>query len=111
MFTYYTYMLSNFARTVFYIGVTNNIRTRLWQHRNGQGGVFTSKYRCHYLMYFETFDDVKQAIAREKNLKNWHREWKINLIKKKTPLCLIWQPIGLNNIYLEKVPKQVRHDY
>jgi putative endonuclease len=85
MNSYYTYILSNFARTVFYIGVTNNIQIRLLQHRDGQGSAFTSKYRCHYLMYFETFTDINQAIAREKNLKNWHREWKTNLIRKENP--------------------------
>lgn len=79
--TYYTYIMSNFARTVFYIGVTSNVHTRVWQHRNGEGGVFTSKYKCHYLMYYEEFTDIGQAIAREENLKNWQREWKINLIK------------------------------
>ena len=85
MHTYYTYILTNFARTVFYIGVTNNIQIRLLQHRDGQGSAFTSKYKCHYLLYFETFTDINQAIAREKNLKNWHREWKVNLIRKENP--------------------------
>lgn len=85
MFTYYTYIMSNYARTVFYIGVTNNIKYRVWQHKNGEGGVFTSTYKCHYLMYYEDYSDIKQAIGREKNLKNWRREWKINLIRKDNP--------------------------
>ena len=85
MFTYYTYILSNFTRTVLYIGVTNNLQTRVWQHRNGEGGVFTSKYKCFNLLYYEEFVDINEAIAREKNLKNWRREWKNNLIKQQNP--------------------------
>lgn len=82
---FYTYILSNYARTTFYIGVTNNLEVRLAQHRNGEGGMFTSKYKCHYLMYYEEYTNINDAIAREKNLKNWHREWKINLIRKDNP--------------------------
>jgi putative endonuclease len=80
--TYYVYIVSNFARTTFYIGVTNNIINRIWQHKNGKGGYFTKKYKCHFLMYYEEYSEVIDAISREKNLKNWKREWKINLIRK-----------------------------
>jgi putative endonuclease len=80
---YYTYIMSNYGRNVFYVGVTSNIQARVGEHKNGEGGKFTSKYKCHYLMYFEEFDWIRDAIAREKNLKNWKREWKINLIKSK----------------------------
>ena len=83
--SYSVYILSNFARTVFYIGITNNIETRVWQHKNNEGGVFTSKYKCHYLMYFEEYADVNNAITREKQLKNWLRKWKIELIRKDNP--------------------------
>jgi putative endonuclease len=82
MQTYSVYILSNFARTVFYIGVTNNLQIRMWQHRNNEGGEFTSKYKCHFLMYYEDYGDIRNAIAREKQLKNWRREWKIVLIRK-----------------------------
>ena len=82
---FYTYILSNHARTTFYIGVTNNLEVRLSQHRNGEGGMFTSKYKCYYLMYYEEYSNINDAIAREKNLKNWHREWKINLIRRDNP--------------------------
>ncbi len=85
MFTYSVYILSNYARTVFYIGVTSDLQGRMQQHKNGEGGAFTSKYKCHYLMYYEDWNDIKRAIEREKNLKNWHREWKINLIRKENP--------------------------
>ena len=52
------------------------------QHRNNEGGEFTRKYKCHYLMYYEDYADIRNAIAREKQLKNWRREWKIELIRK-----------------------------
>lgn len=79
--SYSVYILSNFARTVFYIGVTNNLERRIWEHRNGEGAVFTAKYKCHYLMYYEDYADINNAIAREKQLKNWQRSWKIELIR------------------------------
>jgi putative endonuclease len=81
----YVYILSNFKRNVFYIGVTSNLDLRVAEHRNGTGSVFTSKYKIHYLMYFEEFQSIQLAIAREKQLKKWHREWKINLIKTQNP--------------------------
>ena len=85
MRTFYVYIMSNFARTVFYIGVTNNIEIRAGQHKKGLGGKFTEKYKCHYLMFYEEYGSITEAIAREKNLKNWHREWKINLIRQHNP--------------------------
>lgn len=85
MFTYYTYIMSNYTRTVLYVGVTNNIQTRVWQHKNNEGGVFTSTYKCYYLLYYEEYPNINDAIGREKNLKNWRRDWKDNLIKKDNP--------------------------
>ena len=82
--TFSVYILSNFARTTFYVGVTNDLVNRILQHRSGESG-FTNKYKCHYLMYYEDFSDVRNAIAREKQPKNWKREWKIDLIKKINP--------------------------
>ena len=82
---YSVYIMSNFTRTVFYIGVTNNLQTRVNQHKCGKTPGFTSTYKCHYLVFYEHFGDIRYAIAREKQLKNWHREWKINLIKQKNP--------------------------
>ena len=82
--TYSVYILSNFARTVFYIGVTNDLVRRILQHRKGES-IFSDKYNCHYLMYFEDYSDVRNAIAREKQLKNWKRAWKIQLIRKDNP--------------------------
>jgi putative endonuclease len=85
MRTYSVYMMSNYARTVFYIGVTNNITRRVWEHKYEEGSVFTSKYKCHFLVYYEDFSSVNNAIAREKQLKNWQRKWKIELIRKENP--------------------------
>ena len=85
MSCYSVYLLSNFARTVFYTGVTNNLQTRMRQHRNNEGSSFTCKYKCHFLMYYEDYADIRNAIAREKQLKKWLREWKIALIRKENP--------------------------
>ncbi len=82
--TYSVYILSNFTRTVFYIGVTNNLVSRILQHRSNES-TFTAKYKCHHLMCYEDYADIRNAIAREKQLKNWKREWKIELIRKENP--------------------------
>ncbi len=81
----FVYIMSNEYRTVLYIGMTNNLERRVWEHRNGKGGDFTRQYRAHYLIYYEVMADIKTAIKREKQLKNWHREWKLNLIKELNP--------------------------
>ncbi|MEN8817305.1 MAG: GIY-YIG nuclease family protein, partial [Nonlabens sp.] len=70
---------------VLYIGVTGGIEDRLRRHRSGEGSVFTKKYNAYKLVHFEEFQYINDAIAREKQLKNWHREWKINLIEKENP--------------------------
>jgi len=81
----YVYIMSNSKRTTFYIGVTSNLKERIADHKNGVGSEFTSKYKLHDLLFYEDFPDIYQAIDREKQLKNWHREWKINLIKSVNP--------------------------
>ena len=82
----YVYILTNEYRTTFYIGVTSNLKNRSIQHFLGEGSEFTKKYNIKYLVYFEEFTDIKQAILREKQLKNWRHDWKINLIKQQNPL-------------------------
>ncbi|MBX7206023.1 MAG: GIY-YIG nuclease family protein [Bacteroidia bacterium] len=77
----YVYIMMNKNRTVIYIGVTSDLKQRVAQHREGKGSAFTAKYNCHYLVYYEIIPDMMQAIEREKKLKRWHREWKLNLIK------------------------------
>ena len=77
---YYTYILANRSDTTLYIGVTNDIERRVAEHRSGTIPGFTQKYKCHKLVYFESFSDVEQAIAREKQLKKWSRAKKDALI-------------------------------
>ncbi len=84
-FTYYIYILTNKYNTTFYIGVTNSITKRLFEHRTGLTDGFTKKYNLKKLVYLEEYNDIKEAIAREKQLKNWHRDWKLNLIRKMNP--------------------------
>ena len=79
--TFYVYIITNKNNTTFYIGVTNNLERRMWEHRNEINDGFSKSYKLKKLVYYENFSEVKQAIAREKQLKNWHREWKPNLIK------------------------------
>ncbi len=81
----YIYILTNKYRTTFYIGVTANLSKRLEEHYDETGSKFTKKYNTKHLIYFETFLDIEQAIAREKQLKNWRKEWKLNLIKTINP--------------------------
>ena len=85
MKTSFVYIMTNKYRTTFYIGVTNELNKRVIEHHNGIGSTFTKKYNLKNLIYFEEFSDINQAIAREKQIKNWHKEWKLNLIKAKNP--------------------------
>ncbi|MFA6551205.1 MAG: GIY-YIG nuclease family protein [Patescibacteria group bacterium] len=78
---YYIYIMSNFKRTVLYIGVSNNLVRRVIEHKYGLGSGFTSKYKLKYLIYYEEYQYIQEAIQREKELKGWLREKKINLIK------------------------------
>ena len=81
----FVYIVTNKYRTTFYIGVTKDLSKRLTEHANGKGSKFTRKYNLTDLVYFEKFSDINQAIMREKQLKNWHHDWKINLIKEQNP--------------------------
>jgi len=82
---YYVYILTNIIKTVFYIGITGNLVKRIWEHKNDLVEGFTKRYKVHYLIYFEIFDDPEEAIKREKQIKDWRREKKMNLIKKVNP--------------------------
>ena len=82
----YVYFMTNTNNSVLYIGITNNLERRVWEHkRNMNLDSFTVKYKCHKLVYFEHTNDIASAIAREKQLKNWKREWKNELIEKQNP--------------------------
>ncbi len=76
------YILASRHHGTLYIGVTNSIRRRLEQHRSGQGSRFVSQYRVFRLVHLEIYPTAREAIAREKQLKNWRRDWKIELIEK-----------------------------
>ena len=82
---YFVYMLTNTYHNVLYIGFTNNIRRRVYEHKRKLVYGFTSKYNCTKLVWYEKFTDVNLAIAREKQLKTWERSWKNNLIEKLNP--------------------------
>ncbi|MCK5412827.1 MAG: GIY-YIG nuclease family protein [Candidatus Pacebacteria bacterium] len=83
--SYYVYIMMNFTDTALYIGVTNDLKRRVYEHKNKLVKGFSEKYNLKKLVYFEQTSDVVSAIKREKQLKNWHRAWKINLIKSKNP--------------------------
>ena len=95
MHDYYVYILASKSRAL-YIGVTNNLERRLFEHRQKLIPGFTSKYNISRLVYFELFGEVRDAIAREKQLKGWRREKKIALIESLNPswqeLTAAWQP-------------------
>jgi len=80
--TYYVYILASKKDGVLYVGVTNNLVRRVYEHKQGLCDGFTKNYLVKKLVYFEETTDVRFAIQREKQLKNWKREWKISLIKK-----------------------------
>jgi len=82
---YFIYILASQRNGTLYIGVTSNLVKRVYEHKNDLVDGFTSKYKVHTLVYFEAANDVKAAISREKQLKWWKREWKINLIEENNP--------------------------
>ncbi|MGJ4949449.1 GIY-YIG nuclease family protein [Bradyrhizobium sp. HKCCYLS20291] len=79
---YYVYILASARHGTLYIGVTNSIRKRLEQHRNGEGSDFVKKYGVFRLVYVATYAVAEEAITREKQLKRWKRDWKIELIER-----------------------------
>ncbi|KKQ56140.1 MAG: Excinuclease ABC C subunit domain protein [Parcubacteria group bacterium GW2011_GWA2_38_13] len=79
---YFIYILTNKNNNVLYIGVTNDLSRRITQHKNKVVGGFTKKYNTDKLVYYEITNDIETALNREKQLKNWHRQWKIDLIEK-----------------------------
>src|SRR3954471_8438400 len=82
---YYVYVLASERNGTLYIGVTNNIVRRVYEHQEGLVEGFTQKYEVKQLVYFEEFSDVEFAIQREKRLKKWNRDWKLRLIEKSNP--------------------------
>jgi len=76
------YILASGKNGTLYIGVTSNLIQRIWQHKNNQVKGFTEKYHVHMLVYFEQYETMEFAITREKQLKKWNRDWKINMIEQ-----------------------------
>ncbi|MBI3178824.1 MAG: GIY-YIG nuclease family protein [Deltaproteobacteria bacterium] len=76
------YILASRRNGTLYIGATSDLVKRAWQHRSGVTGGFTKRYNVHNLVYYELFADMRSAILREKQMKKWRRDWKIELIEK-----------------------------
>ncbi len=82
---YYVYILASKRNGTLYVGVTSDLIRRVYEHKHDLNEGFTKKYSVHMLVHFEQGEDVASAIEREKQLKSWHREWKIRLIEETNP--------------------------
>ena len=82
---YFAYILASKRNGTLYIGVTNNLLKRVHQHKNDVTEGFTRKYNVHSLVYYEVFNRIQDAITREKQMKKWKRQWKMELIEKSNP--------------------------
>ena len=82
---YYVYILASKKNGTLYIGVTENLVKRIYEHKNNLVEGFTQKYNVHQLVYYEMTNDVNSALLREKQIKKWERKWKLNLIERKNP--------------------------
>ena len=82
---YWVYIVASKIGGTLYIGVTNDLTRRVYEHKNKAAEGFTRKYDVDCLVYFEAFDDIENAIRREKRLKKWNRAWKIRLIEENNP--------------------------
>jgi putative endonuclease len=83
--SYYVYILASRPGGAIYIGATSDLVRRVWEHRQGFVEGFTKKYNVHRLVHFETYDDVRDAIQRERTMKHWRRAWKAALIERENP--------------------------
>jgi len=93
--SYFVYILASKKNGTLYIGVTNDLIKRVWEHKNKFVDGFSEKYSVDKLVYYEIFEEIENAILREKRLKKWNREWKIELIESKNP--------GWNDLYFELI--------
>ncbi|MFH1050426.1 MAG: GIY-YIG nuclease family protein [bacterium] len=85
MKTYYVYMMSNYNNNVLYIGVTNDLLRRVYEHKESKIEGFTKKYKCNKLVWCEQFSDIYEAIKKEKQMKKWKRDYKNNVINEINP--------------------------
>jgi len=100
---YYVYILASGRNGTLYIGVTNNLVRRVWEHRESLIEGFTTQHGVKHLVHFEPFEDVNAAIHREKRLKKWKRQWKIDLIQKKN--------VGWDDLYEEMIAPKASPDW
>ena len=85
MKSYYVYILTSQRNGTLYIGITNDLIKRVYEHKNNLIDGFTKKYAVHSLVYYEQYADIESAIIREKRLKKWNRKWKLELIEQDNP--------------------------
>ncbi len=85
MMSYCVYILTSQRNGTLYVGVTNNLPRRVYEHKKGLVDGFTKRYEIHQLVYYEVFDNPESAIQREKQLKHWNRMWKLKLIESTNP--------------------------
>ncbi|OGK57109.1 hypothetical protein A3J15_02465 [Candidatus Roizmanbacteria bacterium RIFCSPLOWO2_02_FULL_38_10] len=90
---FYTYILASKRNGTLYIGVTNNLERRIYEHKNNLIPGFTLKYNIYLLVYYEQIPEINTAIKREKQLKKWNRKWKLDLIERVNPN---WNDLSLN---------------
>ncbi len=83
--SYFVYILASRRNGTLYVGVTNELGRRVWEHREGTASSFTRKYGVKLLVHYEVFDEIADAINRETRLKKWNRRWKLELIEKANP--------------------------
>ena len=99
---YYVYVLASQRNGTLYVGITSNLIKRIWEHKNKAIEGFTQKYNVDKLVYFEQYRDLENAIKREKRLKKYNRQWKLELIEKENPE---WR--DLYNELVSGLPDQV----
>jgi putative endonuclease len=107
MKAFYVYMMTNRSRVVLYTGITNSQMRRVWQHQNGEIEGFTKTYKVNRLVYYERFNDPRDAIAREKEIKGWRRAKKNALVEAMNPN---WADLSLALFqHTRVIPNELRH--
>ena len=115
-YNFYVYILTNYSKSVFYVGFTNNILRRIIEHKNGIGSKFTAKYNLKYLIYYELTEDVYAAINREKEVKGWRREKKLGLVKESNPALVdlgvrLFKDLGMGEEEVAGIVRELRDNY
>lgn len=115
-YSFYIYILINYSKTVLYVGFTNNIIRRIIEHKNDLGCKFTEKYKLKHLVYFEQCEDVYRMMEREKEIKGWRREKKIDLIKSINPnlndlSSKLFEDNEITEQVIKETAKELRENY